>query len=136
VSAAAVADQTIVVMGAASGIGRATAELLGERGARVACLDQDAAGAGETARSVDAAGGHALSGRIEVAQPALAPAVIRTPLVDRMPREQVEYMTSRIPMQRCGTLAEAAELISWIASPAARDITGFAFDLSGGRATY
>jgi 2-dehydro-3-deoxy-L-rhamnonate dehydrogenase (NAD+) len=67
---------------------------------------------------------------------ALAPAVIRTPLVDAMPAHQVEYMTSRIPMQRCGTLEEAAELISWVVSPAASFTTGFVFDLSGGRATY
>lgn len=31
---------------------------------------------------------------------ALAPAVIRTPLVEAMPEAQVEYMTSRIPMRR------------------------------------
>jgi 3-oxoacyl-[acyl-carrier protein] reductase len=67
---------------------------------------------------------------------ALAPAVIRTPLVDKMPAHQVEYMTSRIPMERCGTLSEAAEMIAWIVSPAASFTTGFTFDLSGGRATY
>jgi 3-oxoacyl-[acyl-carrier protein] reductase len=39
-------------------------------------------------------------------------------------------------MQRCGTLAEAAEMIAWIVSPAASFTTGFTFDLSGGRATY
>src|SRR3954471_12005304 len=35
---------------------------------------------------------------------ALAPAVIRTALVDGMPDEQVKYMTDKIPMKRCGTL--------------------------------
>jgi 2-dehydro-3-deoxy-L-rhamnonate dehydrogenase (NAD+) len=39
-------------------------------------------------------------------------------------------------MQRSGTLSGAGELISWIVSPAASYITGFTFDLSGGRATY
>ena len=67
---------------------------------------------------------------------ALAPGVIRTPLVDRMPDEQVAYMTDRIPMRRCGTLDEAAEMVAWILSPAASFTTGFTFDLSGGRATY
>jgi 3-oxoacyl-[acyl-carrier protein] reductase len=67
---------------------------------------------------------------------ALAPAVIWTDLVDQMPQEQVEYMTSRIPMGRLGTLDEAAEMIAWILSPAASFTTGFTFDLSGGRATY
>jgi 3-oxoacyl-[acyl-carrier protein] reductase len=67
---------------------------------------------------------------------ALAPAVIRTGMVDAMPEEQVEYMTSRIPMRRCGTLEEAAAMIAWIVSPACSFTTGFTFDLSGGRATY
>ena len=67
---------------------------------------------------------------------ALAPAVIRTPLVDDMPAAQVEYMESRIPMGRCGTLAEVSEMIAWIISPCVSFTTGFTFDLSGGRATY
>jgi 2-dehydro-3-deoxy-L-rhamnonate dehydrogenase (NAD+) len=67
---------------------------------------------------------------------AVAPAVIRTPLIDKMPTEQVEYMTVRIPMQRCGTLGEVAEMVAWVVSPAASFTTGFTFDLSGGRATY
>ena len=66
----------------------------------------------------------------------LAPAVIRTPLVDAMPEAQVKYMTDKIPMRRCAELSEVAELIAWIASPACSFITGFTFDLSGGRATY
>lgn len=67
---------------------------------------------------------------------ALAPAVIRTPLVAAMPEAQVTYMTDKIPMKRCGELAEAAEMIAWIVSPACSFTTGFTFDLSGGRATY
>lgn len=67
---------------------------------------------------------------------ALAPAVIRTALVDAMPDEQVRYMTDKIPMQRCGTLEEAANLVLYIVSPSNSFITGFTFDLSGGRATY
>jgi len=67
---------------------------------------------------------------------ALAPAVIRTPLVDAMPLEQVKYMTDKIPMKRCGTLEEAANLASYIVSKENSFTTGFTFDLSGGRATY
>jgi 3-oxoacyl-[acyl-carrier protein] reductase len=67
---------------------------------------------------------------------ALAPAVIRTPLVDVMPVEQVTYMTDKIPMKRCGTLEEAVNMILYIVSPANSFTTGFTFDLSGGRATY
>ena len=66
----------------------------------------------------------------------LAPAVIRTALVDKMDPEQVKYMTDKIPMKRCGTLDELAALACWIVSPEASFNTGFTFDLSGGRAVY
>jgi 3-oxoacyl-[acyl-carrier protein] reductase len=66
----------------------------------------------------------------------LAPAVIRTALVDKMDPEQVKYMTDKIPMKRCGTLDELAALGCWIVSPEASFNTGFTFDLSGGRAVY
>lgn len=67
---------------------------------------------------------------------ALAPAVIQTALVDAMPEAQVKYMTDKIPMKRCGTLEEAANLAAYIVSPENSFTTGFTFDLSGGRATY
>ncbi len=67
---------------------------------------------------------------------ALAPAVIRTPMVDALPQATVDYMTQKIPMRRCGELQEAASCIAWIISPACSFTTGFTFDLSGGRATY
>ena len=67
---------------------------------------------------------------------ALAPAVIRTPMVAALPEAQVKYMTDKIPMKRCGELDEAAEMIAWIVSPACSFTTGFTFDLSGGRAVY
>jgi NAD(P)-dependent dehydrogenase (short-subunit alcohol dehydrogenase family) len=67
---------------------------------------------------------------------ALAPAVIRTAMVDALPEATVEYMTAKIPMKRCGELDEAAKLIAWIVSPACSFTTGFTFDLTGGRATY
>ncbi len=67
---------------------------------------------------------------------ALAPAVIQTALVDAMPAEQVKYMTDRIPMSRCGTLEEFANMALFIVSKENSFATGFTFDLSGGRATY
>jgi 2-dehydro-3-deoxy-L-rhamnonate dehydrogenase (NAD+) len=67
---------------------------------------------------------------------ALAPAVIQTALVDVMPAEQVKYMTDKIPMKRCGTLEEIANMALYIVSPQNSFTTGFTFDLSGGRATY
>lgn len=67
---------------------------------------------------------------------ALAPAVIQTAMVDAMPKEQVAYMTEKIPMKRCGTLEEVAGIALYIVSPQNSFSTGFTFDLSGGRATY
>lgn len=67
---------------------------------------------------------------------ALAPAVIRTPLVDAMPETQVKYMTDKIPMKRCGTLEEAADLAAFIVSKENSFTTAFTYDLTGGRATY
>jgi 2-dehydro-3-deoxy-L-rhamnonate dehydrogenase (NAD+) len=67
---------------------------------------------------------------------ALAPAVIRTAMVDALPEEQVKYMTDKIPMKRCGTLEEIAHLAAFIVSPGASFTTGFTFDMTGGRTTY
>ena len=67
---------------------------------------------------------------------ALAPAVIKTAMVAAMPDEQVEYMTAKIPMKRCGTLEEMANMVLYIVSAQNSFTTGFTFDLSGGRATY
>ena len=67
---------------------------------------------------------------------ALAPAVIRTAMVDALPDAQVTYMTDKIPMKRCGTLEEIANIATFIVSPGASFTTGFTFDMTGGRATY
>lgn len=67
---------------------------------------------------------------------AIAPAVIRTPMVEGIHPDQVKYMTDKIPMKRCGTLDEVAALSCWIVSSEASFCTGFTFDLTGGRAVY
>ncbi len=67
---------------------------------------------------------------------AIAPAVIRTAMVDAMDPAQVKYMTDKIPKKRCGTLEEVSSLACWIVSKEAGFNTGCVFDLSGGRATY
>jgi NAD(P)-dependent dehydrogenase (short-subunit alcohol dehydrogenase family) len=66
----------------------------------------------------------------------LAPAVIRTPMNEDTSPQMLEYMISRIPMKRLGTVDEVAALACWIVSEEATFNTGFIFDLSGGRATY
>lgn len=67
---------------------------------------------------------------------ALAPAVIRTAMVEKMPEVQVQYMMDKIPMKRCGTMEEFAATAAWIISPENSFSTGFTYDLSGGRAVY
>lgn len=67
---------------------------------------------------------------------AIAPAVIKTAMVEGCDPAQVKYMTDKIPMKRCGTLDEVAALSCWIVSPEASFNTGFTFDLTGGRAVY
>ena len=67
---------------------------------------------------------------------AIAPAVIRTAMVNALSDEMVKYMTDKIPMKRCGTLEEIANLAAYIVSPEASFTTGFTFDMTGGRATY
>jgi len=52
--------QTVVVTGASAGIGRATARLFGERGARVGLIARGQAGLDGAARDVVEAGGTAL----------------------------------------------------------------------------
>ena len=67
---------------------------------------------------------------------ALAPAVIRTAMVDAMPPEQVKVNTDKIPMRRCGTLDEIAHVAAFLVSRENGFTTGFCYDLSGGRAVY
>lgn len=67
---------------------------------------------------------------------AIAPAVIETPMNATTAPDVLERITNMIPMHRLGKPAEAAELISWLASDRCSFSTGFVYDLSGGRATY
>ncbi|HEY6979854.1 SDR family NAD(P)-dependent oxidoreductase [Reyranella sp.] len=66
----------------------------------------------------------------------VAPAVIKTELFSQMTEQHIQYMLSKIPMNRFGEVEEVAELVSWLASPLCTFSTASVFDLSGGRATY
>jgi NAD(P)-dependent dehydrogenase (short-subunit alcohol dehydrogenase family) len=57
-----------IVTGAASGIGRATAELLAREGARVVLADRDEAGARKAAAEIERAGGEALAQWVDIGE--------------------------------------------------------------------
>jgi 2-dehydro-3-deoxy-L-rhamnonate dehydrogenase (NAD+) len=67
---------------------------------------------------------------------AVTPATIETPILEQVSAAHIAYMRSKIPMERFGTVEEAAALICWLASRECSFSTGAVFDLSGGRATY
>lgn len=66
----------------------------------------------------------------------VTPAAVRTPIFDQMTQEHIDFMLSKIPIGRFGTVDEVAALICWLASEEASFSTGAVFDVSGGRATY
>jgi len=66
----------------------------------------------------------------------VAPAVVRTKILEQLTPAQVDYMTSRIPMRRTGEIEEIAAVVHFLASPDCSFVTGQCYDASGGRATY
>ncbi|MDB5859579.1 MAG: 3-oxoacyl-ACP reductase [Ramlibacter sp.] len=67
---------------------------------------------------------------------AIAPAAVRTAILDQMAPAHVQTMISKSPMQRLGEPSEVAEMVAWLCSGSCSFNTGAVFDLSGGRATY
>jgi 3-oxoacyl-[acyl-carrier protein] reductase len=66
----------------------------------------------------------------------VTPAAVRTAIFDQMTQAHIDFMLSKIPMGRFGTVDEIAALVCWLASEDAGFSTGAVFDCSGGRATY
>lgn len=67
---------------------------------------------------------------------AITPAVIKTEMLEDVTDAQLDYMLSKIPMGRPGTVEEVAEMIAFLASDRATFSTAAVFDMTGGRATY
>lgn len=72
--------QVAVITGAASGIGRATAEGYARRGGSVVCADYDEAGAAALAAAIRAQGGNAVGVRADVTEEADVQGMIRAAL--------------------------------------------------------
>jgi 3-oxoacyl-[acyl-carrier protein] reductase len=66
----------------------------------------------------------------------ITPAAVRTEIFDQMDQEHIDFMLSKIPIGRFGTVDEIANLITWLTSEECSFSTGGVFDISGGRATY
>src|SRR5580765_6381653 len=66
----------------------------------------------------------------------VTPAAVKTAIFDQMSQQHIDFMLSKIPMGRVGTVDEIAALVCWLASEDCSFSTGAVFDASGGRATY
>jgi 3-oxoacyl-[acyl-carrier protein] reductase len=66
----------------------------------------------------------------------ITPAAAKTAIFDQMTKEHIDYMLSKIPMNRFVNVEEIAALAGWLASEDCSFSTGGVFDISGGRATY
>ncbi len=67
---------------------------------------------------------------------AVAPAVVRTRILEQLTQAQIDYMCEKIPMRRTGTPEEIAAVVHFLSSPDCSFVTGQCYDASGGRATY
>jgi 2-dehydro-3-deoxy-L-rhamnonate dehydrogenase (NAD+) len=77
-----------------------------------------------------------LAGKGDITVNSIAPAVIRTKILESLAQETVQYMVSKIPMGRTGTVEEVAALVHYLVSREASFTTAQCYDISGGRATY
>ncbi|MGE5669420.1 MAG: SDR family NAD(P)-dependent oxidoreductase [Betaproteobacteria bacterium] len=66
----------------------------------------------------------------------VTPAAVRTAIFDQMTQQHIDFMLSKIPLGRFGSVEEVAAMVCWLASEECSFSTGAVFDLSGGRATY
>ena len=66
----------------------------------------------------------------------VTPAAVKTEIFDQMTNDHINYMLSKIPMGRFGTIDEVSSLVCWLVSSECSFSTGGVFDISGGRATY
>ena len=63
----------------------------------------------------------------------VAPAAARTGMFLQMSQEHIDYMRSKIPMNRLLEVDELAGMVAWLSSQECSFSTGAVFDISGGR---
>lgn len=79
--------------------------------------------------------GKELAGKGVIAN-ALTPATFESPILEQLPKAQVDYMRGKIPMGRLGEVEESAAMICFMASEECSFTTASTFDTSGGRTTF
>jgi NAD(P)-dependent dehydrogenase (short-subunit alcohol dehydrogenase family) len=66
----------------------------------------------------------------------ITPAAVRTGIFAQMTQQHIDFMLSKIPMNRFGEVEEIAALVAWLSSEECSFSTAAVFDISGGRGTY
>ena len=66
----------------------------------------------------------------------ITPAAAKTEMFAQMTQAHIDYMLSKIPMDRFVAVEEIAAMVAWLASEDCSFSTGAVFDISGGRAVY
>jgi len=66
----------------------------------------------------------------------VTPAAAKTAIFEQITQQHIDYMLSKIPMNRFLLVEELAAMVAWLASEECSFSTGSVFDISGGRATY
>ncbi len=79
--------------------------------------------------------GKELAGKGVIAN-TLTPATFESPILEQLPKSQVDYMRSKIPMGRLGEIDESAAMVCFMASEECSFTTASTFDTSGGRTTF
>lgn len=64
---------------------------------------------------------------------AIAPAVVRVPIMDTLPQDRLAELVDAIPVGRIGEPGEVGGLVRFLVSAAAGYITGATFDINGGQ---
>ncbi|MFK7977446.1 MAG: SDR family NAD(P)-dependent oxidoreductase [Halioglobus sp.] len=95
-------DNTVLVTGAASGIGRALAEALSGRGARVICADKDSDGANATAEAI---GRGAIAMACDLSEPDAAKKMVAKSFAER---NQLDLICSNAGIGMSGKVADQA----------------------------
>lgn len=67
---------------------------------------------------------------------AVCPGIIRTPLLDALPKERIEQSVASVPAGRIGEPEDIAHAVSFLASPGASYVTGEHLLVTGGRTIH